>query len=365
MLSLSRRRLLATASSVLLSRNAEPNSSSLDGGEPSRGRINLGLNGLTYYMAFYSFLNAWKSGAPIQVINNGMSYWSNIPPGSANSAWGIFLDKNGELVSPLPSNTIANGANILFFSARWTSDGYNRIGEQWILKWDGIASDGQLSCPRRLRVRVGNRIEWVWSVNEGDQRVVFSDIDLNDPPRNIRLCEARHEALLDAGELFNPDWLAKVREGSGIIRFMDWQSTNGNLSTLHFSDIPDENYCSYGGDSKTPLIRGGLPVTIMSALANKVQSHPWVCIPHVFGTRKLTAINKYHQGQFGRRYVARPQLGKWRQSFDLPRDRYDTVEPERLHGRQFRPEERNSGACRTQQHGFRHLRFVWVLGVAH
>ena len=28
----------------------------------------------------------------------------------------------------------------------------------------------------------------------------------------------------------------------------------------------------------------------MSALANKVQSHPWVCIPHVLGTKKLTAI---------------------------------------------------------------------------
>ena len=31
-------------------------------------------------------------------------------------------------------------------------------------------------------------------------------------------------------------------------------------------------------------------MTIMSALANKVRSHPWVCIPHVFGTKKLTAI---------------------------------------------------------------------------
>src|SRR5262249_676356 len=115
-------------------------------------------------------------------------------------------------------------------------------------------------------------------------------IDVNYPPRNILLCEARHETLLDAGELFNPDWLAKVRDGSGIVRFKDWNCTDGNVSTLHFSDIPNVNYCSYGGDSGTPLIRGGLPVTVMSALANKVQSHPWVCIPHAFGTKKLTAI---------------------------------------------------------------------------
>jgi hypothetical protein len=168
-------------------------------------------------------------------------------------------------------------------------DGFDRIGEPWILKWDGTASTVTV-VPASSQARVGNRIEWLWGINEGQLRVVFSGIDLNDPPYNIRLCEARHEALLDAGELFNPSWLAKVREGSGILRFMDWQETNDNVSTLRFADIPGENYCSYGGDSKIPLITGGLPVNIMSALANKVQSHPWVCIPHAFGTKKLTAI---------------------------------------------------------------------------
>ena len=114
---------------------------------------------------------------------------------------------------------------------------FNRIGEPWILKWDGTASTVTV-VPALSQVRVGNRIEWVWGVNEGQQRVVFSGIDLNDPPRNVRLCEARHEALLDAGELFNPDWLAKVREGSGIVRFMCWQSTNGDVSTRTAMSAP-------------------------------------------------------------------------------------------------------------------------------
>ncbi len=286
---LSRRNLLASVSSLLLSTAAESNPSSRNASAPRSGRINLGLNGLTYYMAFYSFLNAWKSGAPIQVVNNGVSYWSNIPPGFRNSAWGKFLGDDGELVRPLPAGT-TQMERIFYSSPRdGLPDGYNRIGEPWVLKWDGMASAVSV-VPASSQVRMGNRIEWAWGVNEGQQRVVFSGIDLNVPPRNIRLCEARHEALLDAGELFNPDWLAKVREGSGIVRFMDWQNTNGNLSALRFSDIPDESYYSYGGDSRTPLIRGGLPVTVMSALANKVQSHPWVCIPHAFGTNKLTVI---------------------------------------------------------------------------
>ena len=287
---LSRRNLLASVSSLFLSTSIESNPLFHDAVSVRRsGQINLGLNGLTHYMAFYSFLNAWKSGAPIQVINNGVSYWSNIPAGSPNSAWGRFLDDDGELVRPLPAGT--SQVERIFYSSERDGlpDGYNRIGEVWVLKWEGMASTVSV-VSASSQVRMGNRIKWVWGVNEGQQRVVFSGIDLNAPPRNIRLCEARHETLLDAGELFNPDWLAKVREGSGIVRFMDWQGTNGNLSNLRFSDIPDENYCSYGGDSRTPLIRGGLPVTVMSALANKVQSHPWVCIPHAFGTKKLTAI---------------------------------------------------------------------------
>ena len=71
---------------------------------------------------------------------------------------------------------------------------------------------------------------------------------------------------------------------------MDWQRTNFNVSTLRFSDIPDRKYCSYGGDTSKPFVRGGMPLSIMSDLANQVWSHAWVCIPNVLGTKKLSSI---------------------------------------------------------------------------
>ena len=120
--------------------------------------------------------------------------------------------------------------------------------------------------------------------------VSFSGMLRNDPPRNICLCELRHEALLDAGEVFNPDWATKVREGSGIVRFMDWQNTNSNLSTRRFADIPTTQYYSYGENPRLPQIKGGVPLALISNLAKDVLSHPWVCIPNVLGTRKLSAI---------------------------------------------------------------------------
>jgi hypothetical protein len=231
----------------------------------------------------------WKCGAPIQVIHDSVTYSSETPPASPASAWGKFLNDDGELVTPLPAGTTQ--MERIFYSSPpdGLPDGYNRIGENWILKWDGTASDVNIA-PALSEIRLGKRIEWVWGVNDGQERVVFGGIELNDPPRNIRLCEARHEALLDAGELFNPDWLARVREGSGIVRFMGWQNTNVDLVTLRFSDIPDRNYFSWGSTTATPFIKGGVPVQVMSTLANAVQSHPWVCIPHCFGTKKLTAI---------------------------------------------------------------------------
>ena len=138
---LSRRNLLASVSSLFLSTSIESNPLFHDAVSVRRsGQINLGLNGLTHYMAFYSFLNAWKSGAPIQVINNGVSYWSNIPAGSPNSAWGRFLDDDGELVRPLPAGT--SQVERIFYSSERDGlpDGYNRIGEVWVLKWEGMAS---------------------------------------------------------------------------------------------------------------------------------------------------------------------------------------------------------------------------------
>ncbi len=121
--------------------------------------------------------------------------------------------------------------------------------------------------------------------------VSFSRMLRSDPPRNIRLCELRHETRLDAGEVFDPRPDGRrFEKGSGIVRFMDWQSTNSNRSTLRFSDIPTAEYCSYGGDTRTPYITGGMPLELISALVNQVQSHPWVCIPTVLGTARLSAI---------------------------------------------------------------------------
>jgi hypothetical protein len=284
--SISRRSFLAGASSLPL---ATSNSSS-PGAGPAQpdGRICLGLNGLTFYAGLYSLLNAWTQGAPVQVIANGVDYYSNIPPGLPKSPWDGYLDPNGELVNPLP-NGVTHLNRVFYAGSASHVDRVDRVGQRWVLKWDGTARNVSVAGAS-VSARAGNRIEWTWASNANNMWVSFSGMLRNDPPRNIRLCELRHEARLDAGEVFNPDWVAKVREGSGIIRFMDWQCTNNNRSTLRFSDIPTAEHCSYGGDTGKPHIKGGMPLALMSTLAKQVQSHPWVCIPNVLGTRKMSGL---------------------------------------------------------------------------
>lgn len=257
----------------------------------SSGRVNLGLSVISNSGLFFPIINIWKSAGDIRVIVDGVTRSSKLSPGVGNSAWDGYIDSNGELVKPLPGS----GAKLMRYFYQAPPDGapagFKRAGEKWVLKWDGRASNVSIGGSSSL-MRFGNRIAWTWGANTSNSNmaVTFAGIDHYDPPRNIRMCEARYEARLDAGEIFNPDWLTAVREGSGIIRFMDWQSTNFNISTLRYSDIPDETYCFYGSTTAKPFIRGGIPLSIMSALANRVQSHPWVCIPNVLGTKNLSSI---------------------------------------------------------------------------
>lgn len=290
---ISRREMLLGVSLAALA--AAATSTKLFAAKQLAGRICLGLNGLTYYAGFYSLLNVWKQGRSMEIVCDGAKYHTSAPPGHPESAWGRFLDENGDLISPLPMGV--TGLHRIFYSpgSDVVPREASRIGEAWILKWDGTASLAKVAGAASSN-RVGNRIEWIWGGDKEGMWVTFSGIDSADPPRNIRLCEARHEALLDSGEIFNPDWLRVVRAGSGMIRFMDWQSTNFNRSTLRFSDIPDDRYFTYGGSTATPSVKGGMPLSVMSDLATDVQSHPWVCIPAVLGTKKLSAISAISNG---------------------------------------------------------------------
>ena len=225
---------------------------------------------------------------------------SDVPPRQIRStgnesAWEridgtVYLTPDGELVNPLPADathytrifeTHATDNILTVYTGRY--------GEPWVLKFDGTASS--VSSGLSNVNRVGNRITGTWPANQSNKQITFTGMNNNDPPRNIRFCPAEWEAMLDGGEIFNPQWLAEAKRGSGLIRFMDWMATNNNRSTRTFASIPTESFYIWGGfNGSTSYLRGGMPVLVMTNLAKRCNSHAWVCIPHVFGTPKTARM---------------------------------------------------------------------------
>ncbi len=265
------------------------------------GKVNLGLNGLTPANLWYPILNVWKMADEVQVFSTvgNVQKKSSLPPNTTNSAWldstdgKVYLDANGDLINPLPAEATHLTRIFETHSTNILTEYTGRYGEAWVLKFDGTATT--VSSGLTGAVRVGNRITGTWPANQSNKQISFTGIDHNDPPRNIRFCPVVWESLLDGGALFNPDWLAEVARGSGIIRFMDWMVTNKNRSTRTFADIPTESFFVYGGgngtsDAASTYLQGGMPLSVMTSLAEQAESHAWVNIPHVFGTPKTAKV---------------------------------------------------------------------------
>lgn len=254
------------------------------------GKLQLGLGGIAYYSEVYPFINVWKCGTVIEVLVSGVQQNSGNPPGTALSAWDGYLDANGDLTNPLPA--AATELSRIFYAqaAAGAPAGMSRLGQQWVLKFDGVASTVTISMDNV--VRVGNRITCTWGDITSNKQIKFTGIDHNDPPRNIRFCEARFEAKLDAGEIWNPDYVERVRFASGIIRFMDQMCTNNNRATLTYASFPTEAYYNWSSDPppSTPGILGGIPISAIWKLANITGSKPWINIPNVLGTYKTGVI---------------------------------------------------------------------------
>lgn len=261
------------------------------------GNMQLGLNGVQYFNMVMPFINQWKAGGDIEITAGGLLRTTAIPPGVANSPWGVYIDANGDLLTGglLPSNTTQYTRIIYSKNTDGPPVGFSRTGENWVLKWDGDPNC-TIQVPLDSVVRVGARATGVWGDNTNNKLIRFIDFDTTNPPRNIRYCRADYEAFLDAGEVFSPDYTEQIKRGSGIVRFMNWSNTNDNRVNLSYASLPTEAYYSWGSRStSTTGINGGMPVSLMWKFANKVRSHPWACIPAPFGIEKLCSVTAITQ----------------------------------------------------------------------
>lgn len=203
---------------------------------------------------------AWVGHLPGQW--GGMSYEEMRDSGVLDEhGWPKYIPDGLTAISTGVLNSLPVGAGGVAGRYRMTFEGTGEI------QLDGLAANVTYA---------GNVIEFDYAPAGEDSGVIFyirqSDpLRTGDYVRNIRIVRTDRLALYQAGEIFNPDWLAHI-DRFDVLRFMDWMATN-NSTLAHWQDRPEPDDFSYAIN--------GAPLEVMVALANKTGADPWFNMPHL------------------------------------------------------------------------------------
>lgn len=223
--------------------------------------LGLGLNGLADWTVQQPFLDVMKTARE----------WVGHLPGQ----WGGFdharlkaegmLDARG-WPTRLPDGV--TGLSTLVLTD--LPEGSGGVAGRYLLAYEGR---GRLVLAGRAQnlSEAPGRASFDYTPGEGGVILTIDATEPEDPIRNITLVREDRAEALARGEVFNPDWLARIR-GVRMIRFMDWMKTNDStLSALQDRPKPEDFAWTLSG----------APVEVMIALANELNADPWFTLPHL------------------------------------------------------------------------------------
>jgi len=233
--------------------------------ELSNPSIGTGLGGIEYYGTQLPFLNLMKSA----------STWIGHLPGQ----WGGwdhqrladegYLDAEGWLKTIPPE---LESVSIVML-ADLPSGAVSKLGD-YRLTYEG---EGQIEVDTGGVRRKPSQPGTLWFEVTPETSIVTVNITRTDPRRNgdyirnITIVHERDIAAYDAGEIFNPRWLALI-DDMRLLRFMDWMQTNNSIQS-EWADRPRVGDYTY--------VQRGAPLEIMLALANRIGADPWFNMPHL------------------------------------------------------------------------------------
>lgn len=90
----------------------------------------------------------------------------------------------------------------------------------------------------------------------------IASTNVSNPINNCRFCHADDESLLDAGKIFNTNFIAKLKaSGAAVLRFLNWQNGNNSNETTWSTRKPVTAF-SYGADYFPPSIVAGITTSV-------------------------------------------------------------------------------------------------------
>jgi len=164
--------------------------------------------------------------------------------------------------------------------------------DQYVLTYDGTAGQVSIGNAHVISQTAG---KVVFDYAGGDVKpgvvVTFSQLNAGDPIHDVHLVRADQQALFGSGEVFNPDFVAKVSQW-GVVRFMDWENTNA-LTAMTWSGRPTLAAGSWAGSTN----HQGVPLEAMVKLANEAHVDMWYNVPtkadNSYVTNALTYIRDH------------------------------------------------------------------------
>lgn len=221
----------------------------------------MGLNGISDWSPQLPFLDLMKSAR----------VWTGHLPGQFGG-WDAedlrrvgALDQEGWLRF-IPKELASVAALVL---VDLPADAQGAAG-RYLLRYQG---KGRLTIEGRVgELQYGpQEARFTFTPGEGAVSITIHQTDPADPLRQLTLVREDRAPLLDAGQIFNPDFLGRLR-GVKTLRFMDWMQTNNSpLQTPSDRPLPSDYSYTWRG----------VPIEVIVALANELGANPWLTLPHL------------------------------------------------------------------------------------
>ncbi|MDB5581792.1 MAG: cya 17 [Bradyrhizobium sp.] len=216
--------------------------------------IGINLAAVNYWGSEYPFLDRMKSAG----------WWAATSSTAGGNTGPITLDQNG-----YPTGMPAGAAylsTVVELDPRALE-----MTDRYVITYKGTAT----IVPSGAKIISSEPGKIVFEVTRDStsMQLKISGLNAANPLTGISVVREDQVALFNQGEIFNPDFLAKVSNFS-TLRFMDWGATN-NSTITSWNDrtlVTDRSWSGSEGPS-------GVPIEVMVALANKTKTDMWINIP--------------------------------------------------------------------------------------
>jgi len=210
-----------------------------------------------------------------------VSYWSTENPfidRVHTSAGWVAWDTAGKVIStPLTEDVHGNVTNYTGISKIGISIELDPltapVSHQYVLTYDGTASVSLAGA--KIISQTAGKVVFESKMNTAAPGIplYFTGLNASNPLTNVHVVRTDQVDLFHAGEIFNPDFVAKVSQW-GLVRFMDWGNTNGSqaVSWSTHATVGD-NFWSYQTHAD------GVPLEAMVKLANEAHVDMWYNVP--------------------------------------------------------------------------------------